>query len=115
MAEEAARDAEEAQAAADRPAKVRKAKQMAFIEEGLSRIAAEVSDLNRLDSIKAVAAIWPEISTGARAVLATAKDIYLYVRDTVPPKLAAITTEAEIAAIDPTLADPFGDGTPWPT
>ena len=35
-------------------------------------------------------------------------------RDTVRAKLDAVTTEAELAAIDPLTADPFGDGTAWP-
>ena len=32
-----------------------------------------------------------------------------------PPKLATVTTEAGLDAVDPTAADPFGDGTLWPT
>ncbi len=91
------------------------AKRRDFITEGVTRIAAQVPDLDTLESIKAVAAIWPEIGAGARAVLATAKNIYLYFTGTIPPKLAAVTTQAELDAIDPTAADPFGDGTPWPT
>jgi len=86
-----------------------------FITLGVSRIAVEVPDLDTLDSIKTVAAIWPEISAGARAVLTKAKDIYLYFNDIVPPKVNAMATEAEVDAVDPTLADPFGDGDLWPT
>lgn len=38
-----------------------------------------------------------------------------FTRDTVKAKLAAVTTQTELDAIDPTAADPFGDGTPWPS
>mgnify|MGYP000008258982 CR=1 FL=1 len=89
-------------------------KQGAFVTEGVNRIAAEVPDLDTLESIKAIAAIWPEIGAGARATLTKAKDIYLYFRNTVPPKIAVIATEADLATVDPTAADPFGDGTLWP-
>ena len=95
-------------------ADLKKAKNGEFITEGVKRIAAQVPDLDTLESIKAIAAIWPEIGAGARAMLVKAKDIYLYVRDTVPPKIMAITTEANLAAVDPTSDDPFGDGTSWP-
>ena len=87
----------------------------AFVDEGVTRIAAQVPDWNTIEAIKTAAGMWPAISSGATTAMLLAKDIYLYVRDTVPPKLAAVTTEAELDAIDPTAADPFGDGTPWPT
>ena len=86
-----------------------------FNTEGVSRIAAQVADWDSVATIKTVAGLWPAISGTATAAQLKAKDIYLYVRDTVPPKIAAITTEAELALVDPTVADPFGDGTPWPT
>lgn len=91
------------------------AKKDEFINEGVARIAAQVPDWDTLDTIKTIAGLWSAIATNASPAQLLAKDTYLYVRDTVPAKLAAITTEAELAAIDPTAADPFGDGTPWPT
>ena len=87
-----------------------------FIAEGVTRIAAQVPDWDTIEQIKTVAGLWAShLATNATAAQLTAKDIYLYVRNTVPAKLAAVTTQAELDAIDPSAADPFGDGTPWPT
>lgn len=113
-AEKAARDANEAEVAAAKPAKLRAGKTAAFIEEGVKRIAAQVPDWDTLDAIKTAAGMWPAISANATPEQVAAKDIYLFVRDTVPLKLAALSIEAELDAVDPTLADPFGDGTVWP-
>ena len=94
---------------------LRSNKKTEFIAEGVTRIAAQVSDWNPLDTIKPVAGLWvSHLAANATAAQLTAKDIYLYVRDTAPAKLAAVTTQAGLDAIDPTAADPFGDGTPWP-
>ncbi len=43
-----------------------------------------------------------------------AKDILIWTRNIAITKVNAMTTEAEVLAVDPTLADPFGDGTVWP-
>lgn len=87
-----------------------------FTAEGVTRIAAQVSDWDSLDTIKTVAGLWAShLAANATLPQTTAKDIYLYLRDTVPAKLAAVTTQGELDAIDPSAADPFGDGTPWPT
>ncbi len=92
------------------------AKKAEFATEGVKRIAAQVPDWDSLETIKTVSGLWvSHLATNATPAQLKAKDIYLYVRDAVPPKIAAITTEADLAAIDPTAADPFGDGTPWPT
>lgn len=93
---------------------IKATKVQSFITFGVLRIAVQVPDLDTLASIKAVAAIWPEIGAGARAALAKARDIYIFVKDTATPKVNAMATEAEVNAVDPTLADPFGDGTLWP-
>ncbi len=37
-------------------------------------------------------------------------DVYLYLRDSVPAKLAVVSSQAELDAIDPTAAEPFGAG-----
>ncbi len=85
-----------------------------FIDEGIKRIAAQVPDWDTLETIKTVAGMWPAISAAATPAQILAKDIYLYVRDTVPAKLAAIATAPGLSVIDPTHADPFGDGAAWP-
>ena len=87
-----------------------------FIAEGVRRIAAQMPDWDTLDTIKTVAGLWAShLAANATVAQVAAKDIYLYVRDTVPAKLAAVTTQAELDGIDPSAADPFSDGTPWPT
>ena len=97
-------------------AELKSAKGAAFSAEGVTRIAARVPDWDTLDTIKTVAGLWAShLAANATAAQTVAKDIYRYVRDTVPAKLAAVATPAELDAIDPSTADPFGDGTPWPT
>ncbi|MCH7793836.1 MAG: hypothetical protein IH900_01665 [Proteobacteria bacterium] len=97
-------------------AELKAAKGAAFTAEGRTRIAAQVPDWDTLDAIKTVAGLWAShLAANATAAQTVAKDIYRYVRDTVPAKLAAVATPAELDAIDPSTADPFGDGTPWPT
>lgn len=85
-----------------------------FMTEGLGRIALQVPDWDSLAAIKAVAGLWPAIAGTANAGQLAAKDIYLYVRDTVPAKLSAVASQAQLDAIDVAQADPFGDGTGWP-
>ena len=94
--------------------KLKDLKRVDFMTEGVARIAAQVPDWDSLEAIKTAAGLWPAISGGATPAMILAKDIYLYVRNAVPPKLAALTTQAALEAIDPTAADPFGDGTIWP-
>lgn len=89
-------------------------KRGAFMTEGLSRIALQVPDWDTIAAIKAVAGLWPAISGTANAAQLAAKDVYLYLRDTVPAKLAAVPSQAELDAIDVGATDPFGDGTVWP-
>ncbi len=97
-------------------AELKTAKGARFIAEGVSRVALQVPDWDTLDTIKTVAGLWAShLAANATAAQVAAKDIYLYLRDTVPPKLAAVATQPELDAIDPSAADPFGDGTPWPT
>lgn len=90
-------------------------KQRDFIAEAVMRIAAQVPDWDNLDTIKTVAGLWDShLSTNATAAQTVARDIYLYVRDTVPTKFGAILSRTALDIIDATAADPFGDGTPWP-
>jgi hypothetical protein len=95
-------------------AELKQAKGADFIAEGVRRIAAQVSDWDSIESIKTAAGMWPAIGGGATAPMMLAKDVYLYLRDTVPAKLAGLAIQAELDAIDPSQADPFGDGTGWP-
>ena len=89
--------------------------QSVFMGEAIKRIAVEVLDWDTLDTIKAVAGMWDShLAATATAEQTTAMGIYLYIRNTVPSKLAAVTTQATFDAIDPMAADPFSDGTVWP-
>jgi hypothetical protein len=91
-------------------------KREAFITEAIVRIAAQVPDWDTLDAIKTVAGLWTShLAANATPAQLVAKNIYLYVRDTVPAKLDAISDQAVLDAVDSTTADPFGDGTPWPS
>lgn len=97
-------------------AELKSAKEAEFIAEGVTRIAAQVPDWDSLDAIKTVAGLWTShLVANATPAQIKARNLYLYLRDTVPAKLAAVTTEGELDAIDPNAADPFGDGSFWPT
>ncbi len=110
--EEIERDAEEAQAAIDVP-KTTLRKQ--FIEEGIIRISAQVSAWDTFQTIRVIASIWSRLGPPNAAEL-LARDIYLYVLNDAIPRVDNMMTEAELATVDPTLADPFGDATDqWPT
>lgn len=88
----------------------------AFRMEAVKRIAQQVPDWDTLSTIKTVAGLWAShLATDATVPQRVAKDIYLYVRNIVPGRVAAVSDEAALDAIDVTAADPFGDGTtPWP-
>ena len=86
-----------------------------FVIEGINRIAAQVPDWDTLDIIKTISGLWvTHLAANATPAQLKAKDIYLFVRDTVPPKINAATDQAALDAMDPSAADPFGDGTLWP-
>ena len=90
-------------------------KRHGFKAEGVKRIAAQVPEWNSFERVALLASVWNMLdSASANAAQDQAKDIYLYVKNTALPKLAAVTTQSALDAIDPTVADPFGDGTPWP-
>ncbi len=87
-----------------------------FKVEGVKRIAAQVPEWDSFGRVAFLASVWNMLDgAAATAAQALAKDIYLYVKNTALPKVTAVTTQAALDAIDPTAADPFGDGTPWPT
>lgn len=86
-----------------------------FKSEGVKRIAAQVPEWNSFESIALLASVWNMLdNTSATTAQTLAKGIYLYVKNTALPKLAAVSTQAALDTIDPSAADPFGDGTPWP-
>ena len=111
--EEAAIDADQVAKSAKLKPSAITSKRQAFEEEGVRRIAAIVPDLDDIAAIKALAAMWPP--TKPTQDLLDAKDVYVYVRDTVPVKLDALPDHHAVFAIDETATDPFGDGTPWPS
>ena len=109
-AEETARQAEMDAAA---PATLRKHLRRRFLEEGVTRIAAQVPEWDSFERVALLASVWNMLGP-PNAAQALAKDIYLYVRDTALAKLDPLTL-TELQAIDPSAADPFGDGSFWPT
>jgi len=94
---------------------IKSGKVQEFIAEGVSRIIVQVPDWDTVQMIKTVAGLWPAISATANPAQLLAKDTYLFVKDTAAPKINAMATAGEVNAVDPALADPFGDGTVWPT
>ena len=87
-----------------------------FIDEGIVRIAAEVPEWNDFNTIGFIASIWNMLDTASASPAQNkAKDIYLFVKDTAIPAIVAMTTQAELDAVDPAAAEPFGAGQPaWP-
>ena len=85
----------------------------AFITEGVTRITAEVPEWDSFERIALLASVWNMLGA-PNSAQALARDIYLYVKTTVLPKLAPLDL-AGLQAIDPTAADPFGDGAAWPS
>ncbi len=97
-------------------AQIKTAKRQEFVDQTVLRMAAQVPAWNsfaRIEFLISIANLLDTASMTAAQMLA--RDILLFARDTAFPKLAAIATRAELAAIDPAAADPFGDGTTWPT
>ncbi len=87
-----------------------------FREETVVRMAAQVPAWDSFDRINFLMSIANMLNTASMtAEQALAKDILIYTRDTVKAKLTSIADEAALDTVDPTAADPFGDGTPWPT
>ena len=90
-------------------------KRRAFIAECMRRIAVHVPELDSEDVVKAAVALWPSVGGAATPALISARDLYLWTRDTAIPKLAAVNDLAAVETIDPGADDPFGDGTFWPS
>ncbi len=91
------------------------AKRGEFKVEALIRITAQVSAWNSFERIEFLLSIANMLDTASMDAAQTlAKDILLYTKNTAIPKVNAVTNLADLNAIDPTAADPFGDGTAWP-
>ncbi len=111
-AEETARQIETDAAALDG---LRFLRRQQFKAEALRRIATQVPAWNSFERIEFLLSIANMLNTANMTAAQTlARDILIYARDTAIPKLAPLNL-ADLQAIDPTAADPFGDGTVWPT
>ena len=86
----------------------------AFKNEALSRIAASVPEWDSFEFVTRLASIWNMFGNAPNAAQTLARDIYFYTRDTAIPRVNSAPDQAALDAIDPTAADPFGDGTLWP-
>ena len=94
---------------------VKRAKRQEFIDETVVRMSAQVSAWNSFERIDFLVSIANLLDTAAlTSAQALARDIFLFTKNTAIPKINAFATQAELDAIDPTAADPFGDGTLWP-
>ncbi len=94
---------------------LRRQRRQEIQREGLARIAAQVPAWDSLERIEFLLSIANMLDTASMtAAQALARDILLFVRDTAIPRLAGLDL-AQLQSLDPTAADPFGDGTPWPT
>ena len=90
-------------------------KRQEFKTEAVTRMAAQVSAWNSFERIEFLLSIVNMLDTAAMTTEQTlAKDILLYAKNTAIPKVNATADQATLDTIDPTAADPFGDGTPWP-
>ena len=95
---------------------LKSAKRREFKAETVVRMAAQVSAWNSFERIEFLISIANLLDTASMTAAQTlARDILVFTRNTAIPKVNAIATEAELATVDPALADPFGDGTLWPT
>ncbi len=79
--------------------KVKQAKITEYKTEGVRRIGLQVAEWNNYETVKLIASIWNMMGT-PNAPQTTAKDIYVYVRDTAIPNVNALTTIATVQAID---------------
>ena len=85
----------------------------AFRKEGIERVSVHVPEWNSEDKIEVVVGLWPALKEHATQTMTAAMEIFFYTRDIAVPKLRA-SGEVDLDTVDPTAADPFGDGTAWP-
>ncbi len=87
-----------------------------FKNETVVRMAAQVPAWNSFERIEFLLSIANLLDSASMTAAQTlAKDILVWTKNVAIPKVNAMTTEADVLAVDPALADPFGDGTLWPT
>ncbi len=77
-----------------------------FLTEGVRRIGLQVSEWNSFERVALLASVWNMFGAAPNAQQAAARDIFLYLRDTVLPKLGGLTL-AELQQIDAAAAQPF--------
>ncbi len=112
-AEETATQAEWSTAAL---AGLRSRRRQEFKSEALIRIAAQVPAWDSFERIEFLLSIANMLDTAnMNTAQSLAKDILLYAKNTAIPKVNTAANKAALDAIDPKAADPFGDGTLWPT
>ena len=96
-------------------ADLKRIKRKEFKKEAVIRIAAQVPEWDSFGRIEFLLSISNMLDVASMTATQTlAKDILLYTKNTAIPKMNAVADQAALDAIDPTVADPFGDGTPWP-
>ena len=87
-----------------------------FKAEAIIRMAAQVPAWNSFARIEFLLSISNMLDTASmNAAQMLAKDILLYAKNTAIPRVNTAADQVALDAIDPPAADPFGDGTPWPT
>lgn len=92
------------------------AKRLEFKSEAVARMAAQVPAWNSFARIDFLVSIVNLLDlTSITAAQSLARDIFIFARDTAIPRVNAAADQAALDAISPTSADPFGDGTLWPT
>lgn len=95
---------------------LKRAKRSAFRDETIVRMSAQVSAWNSFDRVDFLLSISNMLDTSSMtAAQILAKDILLYTKNTAIPKVNSITDVTSLELVNPTLNDPFGDGTVWPT
>lgn len=77
-----------------------------FISEGVSRISTHVPELDTLEEVRLVKAIWPSISVSVGDPLDECRKIYVYVTRDVLPNIDAIPA-GDLDVVDPAADDPF--------
>ncbi len=93
---------------------LRKRRRQEFISEGITRITTSVPEWDTFERVALIASIFNMFGNPPNAAQNLAKDIYLFVKNTALPKLTLLTL-VQLQAVSPTAADPFDDGTLWPT
>ena len=89
-----------------------RAAQNALLNEGVSRIAGFIPDLDTLEKIQAVASLSGAVDFSVDANLQNAASIYSFVKSRLPD--VENLTREQLESFDASTNDPFGDGDGWP-